>query len=76
MWLTGYNALRTWVREYGDARVPSETTVPLGDDADAYGLGTWVKEQRRAFKAGALKPWRVDLLNELGMIWSVGDASF
>ncbi|MGW7400116.1 helicase associated domain-containing protein, partial [Streptomyces cyaneofuscatus] len=75
IWLTGYNVLRTWVREYGDARVPSETAVPLGD-GDAYGLGTWVKEQRRAFKAGALKPWRVDLLNELGMIWSVGDAAF
>ncbi|KAB2587709.1 helicase associated domain-containing protein, partial [Streptomyces arboris] len=74
-WLTGYNALRTWVRERGDARVPSESTVPLGD-GDAYGLGTWVKEQRRAFKAGALKPWRADLLNELGMIWSVGDAAF
>ncbi|KAB2587687.1 helicase associated domain-containing protein, partial [Streptomyces arboris] len=75
IWLTGYNVLRTWVREYGDARVPSETAVPLGD-GDAYGLGTWVKEQRRAFKAGALKPWRVDLLNEVGMIWSVGDAAF
>ncbi|MCD9901060.1 Helicase associated domain protein [Streptomyces sp. MT29] len=75
IWLTGYNVLRTWVREYGDARVPSETAVPLGD-GDAYGLGTWVKEQRRAFKAGALRPWRVDLLNELGMIWSVGDAAF
>ncbi|MFD6798780.1 Helicase associated domain protein [Streptomyces cyaneofuscatus] len=76
IWLTGYQALRTWVAEHGDARVPSETTVPLGDDGDAYGLGTWVKEQRRAFKAGGLKPWRTDLLNELGMIWSVGDAAF
>ncbi|WP_331740364.1 Helicase associated domain protein (plasmid) [Streptomyces cyaneofuscatus] len=76
IWLTGYNALRTWVHEYGHARVPSETTVPLGDDGDAYGLGTWVKEQRRAFRAGALKPWRTDLLNELGMVWSVGDDAF
>ncbi|MEU0002583.1 Helicase associated domain protein, partial [Streptomyces microflavus] len=76
IWLTGYNALRTWVREHGHARVPSETTVPLGDDGDAYGLGTWVKKQRGAFKAGTLKPWRADLLNEVGMIWSVGDAAF
>ncbi|MBK5993329.1 Helicase associated domain protein, partial [Streptomyces sp. MBT58] len=76
IWLTGYNALRTWVREHGHARVPSETTVPLGDDGDAYGLGTWVKKQRGAFKAGTLKPWRTDLLNEVGMIWSVGDAAF
>ncbi|KAB2587555.1 helicase associated domain-containing protein, partial [Streptomyces arboris] len=76
VWLTGYQALRTWVAEHRDARVPSETTVPLGNDGDAYGLGTWVKEQRRAFKAGTLKPWRADLLNEIGMIWSVGDAAF
>ncbi|MFD8669520.1 Helicase associated domain protein [Streptomyces microflavus] len=76
VWLTGYNALRTWVTEHGHARVPSETTVPLGDDGDAYGLGNWVKEQRRTFKTGALKPWRADLLNEVGMIWSVGDAGF
>ncbi|MFI0763060.1 Helicase associated domain protein [Streptomyces anulatus] len=76
VWLTGYNALLGWVREHGHAQVPSETTVELGDDSATYGLGGWVTEQRRAFKAGALKPWRTDLLNELGMVWSVGDAAF
>ncbi|MFD3641554.1 DEAD/DEAH box helicase [Streptomyces griseus] len=76
IWLTGYNTLRTWVREHGHTQVPSETTVELGDDGTAYGLGTWVSEQRRSFKAGKLKPWRVDLLNEVGMVWSVSDAGF
>ncbi|WP_141743922.1 DEAD/DEAH box helicase, partial [Streptomyces sp. EN23] len=76
VWLTGYNTLRTWVQEHGHARVPSDTTVKSGDDGDTYGLGTWVSEQRRAFKAGTLKAWRVDLLNEVGMVWSVGDAAF
>ncbi|MET8347353.1 DEAD/DEAH box helicase [Streptomyces microflavus] len=76
VWLTGYNALCSWAQEHGHARVPSETTIPLGDDGDAYGLGTWVKKQRGAFKAGTLKPWRTDLLNEVGMVWSVGDAAF
>ncbi|MFL0028477.1 Helicase associated domain protein [Streptomyces sp. NBUL23] len=76
IWLTGYNALRGWVREHGHAQVPSEITVELGDDGTAYGLGTWVSEQRRSFKAGKLKPWRVDLLNEVGMVWSVSDAGF
>ncbi|MCX4524041.1 Helicase associated domain protein [Streptomyces anulatus] len=75
VWLTGYSALRGWVREHGHARVPSETTIELGDGG-AYGLGGWVAEQRRAFKAGSLKPWRTDLLNEVGMVWSVGDAGF
>ncbi|MYR15129.1 DEAD/DEAH box helicase family protein, partial [Streptomyces sp. SID724] len=76
IWLTGYNALRGWVREHGHAQVPRETTVELGDDGTAYGLGTWVSEQRRSFKAGKLKPWRTDLLNEVGMVWSVSDAGF
>ncbi|MBW3709786.1 helicase [Streptomyces griseus] len=76
IWLTGYNALRGWVREHGHAQVPSETGVELGGDGATYGLGTWVSEQRRSFKAGKLKPWRVDLLNEVGMVWSVSDAGF
>ncbi|MEU3136347.1 Helicase associated domain protein [Streptomyces sp. NPDC006854] len=76
VWLTGYNTLRTWVGEHGHARVPSDATVKSGDGGDTYGLGTWVSEQRRAFKAGTLKAWRVDLLNEAGMVWSVGDAAF
>ncbi|MFJ8255589.1 Helicase associated domain protein [Streptomyces sp. NPDC094466] len=76
VWLTGYNTLRGWAREHGHAQVPHETTVELGDDGATYGLGTWVSEQRRAFKAGTLKAWRTDLLNEVGMVWSVGDAAF
>ncbi|MGW7097038.1 Helicase associated domain protein [Streptomyces sp. NPDC054874] len=76
VWLTGYTALRGWVREHGHAQVPSDTTIELGDDGDTYGLGTWVSEQRRSFKAGTLKPWRTDLLNEVGMVWSVNDAAF
>ncbi|MFH8670283.1 Helicase associated domain protein [Streptomyces anulatus] len=76
VWLTGYNALRGWVREHGHAQVPSDTTIELGNDGDTYGLGTWVTEQRRSFRTGTLKPWRTDLLNELGMVWSVADAAF
>ncbi|NUW02871.1 DEAD/DEAH box helicase [Streptomyces sp. CAI 127] len=75
IWLTGYNTLRGWAGEHGHARVPSDTTVKSGDGS-TYGLGSWVSEQRRAFKAGTLKAWRVDLLNEVGMVWSVGDAAF
>ncbi|MFD8956556.1 Helicase associated domain protein [Streptomyces caelestis] len=76
VWLTGYNTLRSWVRDHGHAQVPSETTVELGDDGDTYGLGNWVSQQRRSFKAGTLKPWRTDLLNEVGMVWSADDAAF
>ncbi|WTK66706.1 Helicase associated domain protein (plasmid) [Streptomyces anulatus] len=78
IWLTGYNALRGWVREHGHAQVSRDTTIELGNDGDGsvYGLGSWVTEQRRAFRAGTLKPWRTDLLNGVGMVWSVSDAAF
>ncbi|HWU05103.1 MAG TPA: helicase associated domain-containing protein [Streptomyces sp.] len=75
VWLTGYNVLRGWVREHGHAQVPSGATVELGDD-DTFGLGSWVARQRQLFKSGALRPWRADLLTEIGMVWSVTDAAF
>ncbi|MEU3976757.1 DEAD/DEAH box helicase [Streptomyces bacillaris] len=75
IWLTGYQALRHFVDEHGHAKVPAGHTVTLADGRE-YGLGTWNGEQRRAFKVGTLKPWRYDLLTEIGMIWSVQDAAF
>ncbi|WP_030125668.1 DEAD/DEAH box helicase [[Kitasatospora] papulosa] len=76
IWLTGYNALRHWTREHGSAEVPLDASVELGEDRIPYALGAWVSEQRRAFRLGTLKAWRADLLNELGMVWSVADAGF
>ncbi|MER7141021.1 Helicase associated domain protein [Streptomyces sp. NPDC000341] len=76
IWLTGYNALRHWTREHGSAEVPLDASVELGQERITYALGAWVSEQRRAFRLGTLKAWRADLLNELGMVWSVADAGF
>ncbi|MFE7056904.1 Helicase associated domain protein [Streptomyces californicus] len=75
IWLTGYQALRTWVREHGHARVPRTATVELADGR-VFGLGQWVARQRRALKEGTLRPWRYDLLTETGMVWDVADAGF
>ncbi|QBR04627.1 helicase (plasmid) [Streptomyces sp. S501] len=76
IWLTGYNALRHWTREHGSAEVPLDASVELGQERITYALGAWVSEQRRAFRLGTLKAWRADLLNELGMVWSIADAGF
>lgn len=77
VWLTGLNALRIWVQENGNAQVPLDGTVTLGEDGDRiYPLGAWISEQRRAFRAGTLKAWRTKLLDELGMVWSVSDSKF
>ncbi|MGW3563605.1 Helicase associated domain protein [Streptomyces sp. NPDC000941] len=84
VWLSGLNALRKWVQTYGHAQVPMDAVVPIGTtesdgedgDGGTYALGAWVSEQRRAFRLGTLKPWRAQLLDELGMVWSVADARF
>ncbi|GAB7035975.1 Helicase associated domain protein [Streptomyces sp. NPDC021749] len=84
VWLAGYNALRKWVEAKGHAQVPMDTVVPIGtteSDGDCgnggtYALGAWVSEQRRAFRTGTLKAWRAELLDEVGMVWSVADARF
>ncbi|MGW2415970.1 Helicase associated domain protein [Streptomyces tubercidicus] len=84
VWLSGYNALRKWVEAEGHAQVPMDTVVPMwatesnGGDGDGgtFALGAWVSEQRRAFRAGTLKAWRAERLDQLGMVWSVADARF
>ncbi|MGW7603169.1 Helicase associated domain protein [Streptomyces antimycoticus] len=84
VWLSGLNALRKWVKAHGDAQVPLDAVVPIsatesdGGDGDGgtYALGSWVSEQRRQFRLGTLKAWRAELLDELGMVWSVTDARF
>ncbi|MCX5414970.1 DEAD/DEAH box helicase [Streptomyces sp. NBC_00059] len=76
IWLTGYNALHHWAAEHGDAQVPLDASVELSEDGITYALGAWVSEQRRAFRLGTLKAWRAELLNEVGMVWSVADAGF
>ncbi|MGP3985142.1 Helicase associated domain protein [Streptomyces sp. KR80] len=74
VWLAGLNALRTWRAEYGHARVPFDIKVPQGEGV--FPLGGWVSEQRRAYRAGTLAPWRIELLEELGMIWSAPDLAW
>ncbi|MFD1831665.1 Helicase associated domain protein [Streptomyces desertarenae] len=50
--------------------------VPLDARVGPFPLGQWVSEQRRAYRAGTLAAWRVELLEEAGMVWSVPDAAF
>ncbi|MDB1090412.1 Helicase associated domain protein [Streptomyces sp. ACA25] len=80
VWLTGYEALRRWVDEHGDAMVPVTATIRLDDGTDEdgtdYALGKWVAQQRWLLSDGTLRPHRYQLLDELGMVWNVDDARF
>ncbi|WP_037733396.1 DEAD/DEAH box helicase [Streptomyces megasporus] len=58
----------------GAARGP--VAVPLDARVGPFPLGQWVSEQRRAYRTGTLPAWRIELLEEAGMVWSVPDAVF
>ncbi|GGO42904.1 helicase [Streptomyces daqingensis] len=47
-----------------------------GEGESTFALGSWVSEQRRQQREGVLRPWRGELLDELGMVWSVHDIAF
>jgi superfamily II DNA or RNA helicase len=76
VWLTGYQHLCRWVEEHGHAQVPTDARVLVADGGNTYALGQWVAEQRRAHREGVLRPWRFELLDELGVQWDVHDARF
>ncbi len=60
----------------GEKRAAGPVAVPLDARVGPFPLGQWVSEQRRAHRAGTLAAWRIELLEEAGMVWSVPDAQF
>ncbi|MDX2733454.1 Helicase associated domain protein [Streptomyces sp. PA03-2a] len=77
VWLEGYNALHQWRRAHGHTgpvAVPYDTEVAL--EVSQFPLGRWVAQQRRTFRAGELEPWRIEQLDELGMVWEPGDEAW
>lgn len=59
----------------GPKRVSSRRSRPE-EGGETYALGQWLAEQRRAHREGVLRPWRFELLDELGLQWDVHDARF
>lgn len=63
-WEDGFSRLAEYVKDNGDARVPRSEVV------DGFGLGGWVKRQRRDFNAGRLNADRQARLEALpGWTW-------
>ncbi|MCI0386212.1 Helicase associated domain protein [Streptomyces sp. CNQ085] len=60
----------------GAGRAARPVAVPLDARVGTFPLGQWISEQRRAYRAGTLATWRIELLEEAGMVWSVPDAAF
>ncbi|MFJ7912648.1 Helicase associated domain protein [Kitasatospora sp. NPDC096204] len=72
-WREGINHARRWSEETGGLDVPYSAMV--GEEGN-FPLGKWLSDRRSEHAAGELARHRVDMLDALGMIWSVSDARF
>lgn len=80
MWLEGYQALLRWRKDNGITglhAVPYDTETEVGV-TQAFPLGRWIRQQRKALRAAELDDHRKELLDapEAGMVWEPGDEAW
>ena len=64
-WHQYYGLLESYKNTFKDCLVPVSYTI------ENWSLGRWVRSQRQKKNRGELNEERVDLLNQLGFVWSV-----
>ncbi|MFF4323711.1 Helicase associated domain protein [Streptomyces sp. NPDC001568] len=80
VWLEGYQALLRWRAEHGITglyAVPYDVETPVGV-TEAFPLGRWVHQQRKALRGGELEERRKTLLDaaDAGMVWEPGEEAW
>ncbi|MFD3933017.1 Helicase associated domain protein [Streptomyces sp. NPDC058614] len=80
VWLEGYQALIRWRKKHhitGLHAVPYDAETEVGV-TEAFPLGRWVHQQRKALRAGELEERRKELLDapEAGMVWEPGEEAW
>lgn len=68
-WKIMYQELIKYKKEYGDCNVPVNHSETLR-------LGRWIRGQRTAYRKGRLAKDRVELLEALGLLWSIHEAQW
>lgn len=63
-WWEGYGHARTYATEHGDLLVPAAYRTP-----DGFPLGHWIAQRRHARDKGWLSADRIEMLDQLGMVW-------
>jgi hypothetical protein len=80
VWLEGYQALLRWraENEITGLHAVSYTVEAEVGVTKSFPLGRWVHQQRKALRAGELKPRRKELLDlpEAGMVWEPGEEAW
>ena len=75
IWLCNYDLAKKYYEEFHDLLIPALYNVE-NKDGKKIKLGTWISNQRVAYKNGKLNEEQIELLEKIGMVWSVGKGNF
>ena len=67
-WEQGFAEAKRYYEVHGDLVTPFAYVTPSG-----FGLGSWLRNQRDAYRAGKIKPKRAQRLESIGMVWQKED---
>lgn len=70
-WFEKYSLAKEYYLEHGNLKVPFRYSSLK--DGIIINLGTWVMTQRQGYLKGTLSKERIDLLNEIGMVWKINN---
>lgn len=70
-WLEYYGMAREYFQENGNLFIPRQYTTNDGEK-----LGIWISTQRRQYSDGLLSTERIQMLEKIGMAWSVYDVQW
>ncbi|MBP1592201.1 MAG: helicase associated domain-containing protein, partial [Oscillospiraceae bacterium] len=64
-WECGYEEAKRYAEEHGAADAPIHYVSP-----DGYKLGVFLSKCREKYGKGTLCQEKIDMLNEIGMVWN------
>ena len=65
-WMKNYALAVSYYNDNGDLLIPSRYKT-----AEGINLGTWIKNQRNRFREGRISNMEEELLNRIGMVWTL-----
>ncbi len=77
-WNNNYNLAKAYYEKHRNLDIPARFKTINGYEPDENGvaLGKWISNQRQTYNGkgnGIISPDRIQLLNEIGMIWDIND---
>lgn len=70
LWMAKYNLAKKYKEKYGDLRIPRAFRM------DNVNIGLWIGTQRAKYAQSELSNEKIELLEEIGMLWRVIDESW